>query len=255
MMVRERRRIDPSQYGPAVSLWREDWSFDLIQAGEHLFLAAVAGSVAIYEVAIELSDRECAALHVEGIDVLKPLAKALAFRPSDFSERLVTLPAAWSELESKFLWSSYSSTKVFLDSCLGNLEQSGSKPPLETLFWGQHSGPWRAGVWVVLKTDGWAFERLLGCLQQISSWHKRSVPLSVITLSTSTRPELLSAIGRGADGASVPWEPDCFAYFLSLDEEVLLRFPDRRRTAAGAELADDCCYRDLRRQYRSLFLS
>ena len=251
---------------PVTLLWREQWSFDLIQSGERLFLSVVLGTVAIYELQLELTEKERHIFRRSGITMIEALVEDICAAPSHYGERKVRLPAPWSALPDTVCGPHSSLPWSWSRAALGLHAKNSSPtaptaptlciattPPTPSL---SGEEPWREGLWVVTSADGWDGAKLKQALKSLNDWarqrHRRArgwlwwwfqpPPLSVIFLTTSTREELCVATEALASPAGA--RPARFVYLLSLDQERLVT-PKTQQA--------DPCQSTLERQRRALF--
>ncbi len=70
-------------------LAQDPWSFTLEDHGDRLLLVVVCGTVAVYDVVLELNDEELAAWSAEGVAALRALAARVQANPKAYAERSV----------------------------------------------------------------------------------------------------------------------------------------------------------------------
>ena len=70
-------------------LAQDPWSFTLEEDGERLLFVVVCGTVAVYDVVLELTDDERAAWSIEGVAALRALAARVQANPKAYAARSV----------------------------------------------------------------------------------------------------------------------------------------------------------------------
>lgn len=72
-----------------VELIKKPWDYTFFEKNNLFYLSAMCGSVATFEIVIELSSDETAKYKNEGLDYIEKLAKQIQYSPSSFSARNV----------------------------------------------------------------------------------------------------------------------------------------------------------------------
>lgn len=74
-------------------LAQQPWEFTLYEDKGRLLLEVTCGSVAMYELAIELNAQERAAWESKGEAGLMPLVEKVRYSPKSYEDRKIALPA------------------------------------------------------------------------------------------------------------------------------------------------------------------
>lgn len=65
------------------------WDYQFYKEGEDYFLAAVCGTVAVFEIAIRLNGHELAQYHQNGESYIRTLAYSIQSSPEDWISRKI----------------------------------------------------------------------------------------------------------------------------------------------------------------------
>ena len=80
-------------------IMREPWSFVLFKGGNRLFLSVCCGSIAIYDLNIELTLEEVSSYREMGKKYIKALAAEITYSPTTFSHRHIKSILSWPKID------------------------------------------------------------------------------------------------------------------------------------------------------------
>ncbi|MEO6904163.1 MAG: hypothetical protein ABI315_13575 [Bacteroidia bacterium] len=70
-----------------IELIKKPWDYTFSENNEKYYLSVMCGSIAMFEINIELNANEIAIYKNKGFDFIDEIAKKIQYRPSDYSER------------------------------------------------------------------------------------------------------------------------------------------------------------------------